>query len=126
MPLAAHVTVAPVPAPVSSINGRAVLRAIPVALFQCDRVTTPAVSVAAIGVGLLPTKLMLMAPVPVVSEPAVTLTATVVVALAEPLVPVIVIEALVAAAPAGTATVIVDVPPPVTNAGANETVVPAG
>ena len=52
-----HVTVAPLAAPVSSINASGALRETPVALFQCVLATTPALSAAAIVVALVPTKL---------------------------------------------------------------------
>jgi len=57
---AAHVTPAFVATPVASTRASGVLRADPVALFQCATFTTPAVSLPPIGVVLLPTKSMLI------------------------------------------------------------------
>src|SRR3954462_2268041 len=56
-----HVIVAEVAAPLSLTSASGVLRDAPVALFQCVFAFTPALSVAAIGVALSPTKLMLTA-----------------------------------------------------------------
>ena len=57
---AVHVTRAFVATPAASTSESGVLRADPVALFQCATFTTPAVSLPPIGVVLLPTKSMLI------------------------------------------------------------------
>jgi len=55
------VIAAEVAAPLSLTSASGVLRDAPVALFQCVFAIAPALSVAAIGVALPPTKLMLTA-----------------------------------------------------------------
>src|SRR3954447_14974230 len=125
VPAAPHVTVAPLEVPLSSTSASGGLRLPPVALFQWDFETTPAVSDAPIGVGAEPTKLMPMAPRP--APVVLTLTTTFgAVCDSPPLVPVTASEKLPDATLDATATVIADVPLPVTDAELNVTVVPDG
>ena len=116
-------TVAPVAAPLPSVSASGVLRAAPVALFQWLVANTPALSVAPIGVGPVPTKRMPIVPAALrCRREAVTVTATArPCGRALPLVPVTVMENVAAGAPAAIATVIVDVALPVTDAGLKET-----
>src|SRR5829696_5914390 len=68
-PFAVQVTDAPETAPLASTSAIAVVRTAPTALFQFAWSTTPAVSLAAIGDGLLPVKSMPIAPFGTICSP---------------------------------------------------------
>jgi hypothetical protein len=123
-PGADQVTVAPVAAPDPSINASGVPWAGPAALFQLLCGTTPALSPAAMAAGLVPTKSMPIGPA--TAEGASTTRAAVVSWLTEPEVPVIVRVEFPAGVPDEVVTVRVALPDPVTDAGLNPIVVPAG
>jgi hypothetical protein len=118
------VTVALVAVPALSTSASGVLRSAPIALFQFGCETTPAVSLDAIGVGLFPTKLMPI-DAPAVGA-AVTASVTVAVRVSDPLVPLIVSVDVPVGVLAEVVTLSVELPDPLTDAGLNEVVVPAG
>ncbi len=125
MLFADHVTVTPVCAPDASTSDCGNADVEPVAVFQFEIGTTPAVSDASIGIGLVPANLMPMGPAP--APVALTFSATgVAVRTRGRLVPVTVSKDDDAGAPLAIVTVIVDVPGPIRNDGLKEIVALAG